>query len=294
MSVSVRSAECGSAEILVGDDCRRSGRRRRASSPSAPVRDAHQLAEVVRRPLHHLAVHPRADGYDRRAVRSVIASRIPGTARIGPIEITGFEGPITISVRLLDRREHLGRGPARSTPSSSTPSGFSPRCRIMNSWNGSQRPPAFTARAHGLVAHRQHRRVRGRARVHHRGVRVGEAGARREQLGAHPAQRQVAVAQPEPRRPPRRASMTSQVSPAMPQPRSSMTPASQYAIRSGSGETCTPWISTSSPVLAITRSSSGHRRACRAASLAPPVPPARSGYHSSSGRPVSLMPAWVL
>ena len=25
------------------------------------------------------------------------ASRIPGTARIGPIEITGFEGPITIA-----------------------------------------------------------------------------------------------------------------------------------------------------------------------------------------------------
>ncbi len=43
------------------------------------------------------------------ASAAAIASRIPGTARIGPIEITGFEGPMTIVRRGGDRREDLGR-----------------------------------------------------------------------------------------------------------------------------------------------------------------------------------------
>ena len=35
---------------------------------------------------------------------------MPGTARIGPIEITGFDGPITIRSAFGERGEHLGRG----------------------------------------------------------------------------------------------------------------------------------------------------------------------------------------
>src|SRR6476660_6823424 len=47
-------------------------------------------------------------------------------------------------------------------------------------------------------------------------------------------------------------------------------------MRSGSGETCTPRISMSSPVLAITDSSAPASSWNPTASLAPPVPPASS------------------
>ncbi len=43
------------------------------------------------------------------AGESAIASRMPGTARIGPIEITGLEGPITIRSDLRKRCEDFGR-----------------------------------------------------------------------------------------------------------------------------------------------------------------------------------------
>ena len=34
---------------------------------------------------------------------------MPGTARIGPIEMTGFDGPMTIARARGDRLEHLAR-----------------------------------------------------------------------------------------------------------------------------------------------------------------------------------------
>ncbi len=36
---------------------------------------------------------------------------MPGTARIGPIEITGFDGQITIVSAVAQRLEHARRGP---------------------------------------------------------------------------------------------------------------------------------------------------------------------------------------
>src|SRR3954468_14034153 len=70
--------------------------------------------------------------------------------------------------------------------------------------------------------------------------------------------------------------MTWKVSPARPQPRSSMRSANQKVTRSGSGATYAPYISTSSPVLAMTTRSSPATSAIPRASFAPPVPPART------------------
>ena len=97
------------------------------------------------------------------------ASRIPGSARIGPIEMTGFDGPITIASASAIAWSTASDGRARSSPRSSTLSiGPSARSRIMNSWNGSVRPRAptqvetgwsligSTLRAH---AHRVHHRL---------------------------------------------------------------------------------------------------------------------------------------
>ena len=73
------------------------------------------------------------------------ASRIPGSERIGPIEITGLDGPITIASASAIAWSTASEGGARSSPRSSTLStGPSPRSRIMNSWNGSLRPRAPT------------------------------------------------------------------------------------------------------------------------------------------------------
>src|SRR4051794_32654769 len=73
------------------------------------------------------------------------ASRIPGTDRIGPIEMTGFDGPTTItSAPAIASRTAVG-GRAASMPRSSTPStGPAAPWTIMNSWNGSQSPADFT------------------------------------------------------------------------------------------------------------------------------------------------------
>jgi hypothetical protein len=62
------------------------------------------------------------------------ASRIPGTPRIGPIEITGLDGPITIARAEAIASSTSGGGAAASMPRSSTPStGPAARSRIMNS-----------------------------------------------------------------------------------------------------------------------------------------------------------------
>ena len=43
------------------------------------------------------------------APEAAIASRMPGTARIGPMLITGLEGPITIASAPAQRLQHLRR-----------------------------------------------------------------------------------------------------------------------------------------------------------------------------------------
>ena len=50
------------------------------------------------------------------AVRPATASRMPGSARIGPIEITGFDGPITIASASASAASTSGVGRARSMP----------------------------------------------------------------------------------------------------------------------------------------------------------------------------------
>ena len=85
-------------------------RRRRAATPAALRLDAGVLAERLRRALHGAPAHERAHGHHRRR-RRASASRIPGRARIGPIEITGLDGPITIASARGDRLEHLGGRP---------------------------------------------------------------------------------------------------------------------------------------------------------------------------------------
>ena len=62
------------------------------------------------------------------------ASRIPGSASIGPIEITGLDGPITIASAPAIACSTASDGGAWSTPRSSTSSiGPAARSTIMNS-----------------------------------------------------------------------------------------------------------------------------------------------------------------
>ncbi len=65
---------------------------------------------------------------------AAIASRIPGTERIGPIEITGFDGPTTIASAAASASRTSSVGAARSSPRTSTRSiGASDRSTIKNS-----------------------------------------------------------------------------------------------------------------------------------------------------------------
>ena len=55
-----------------------------------------------------------------RSRRATSASRMPGTARIGPIEITGFDGQITIVSAVRSASSTPGAGRAASAPSKRT------------------------------------------------------------------------------------------------------------------------------------------------------------------------------
>ena len=114
--------------------------------------------------------------------------------------MTGFDGPITIARAAGDRLEHLGRRARRpSRRRTPRPRPAPPRApRIMNSW---KRPPARRAphpRAHRVVAHRQHARPARRApRPARRCASVSRApSARRRARCRHDGE--VAVAEVEP------------------------------------------------------------------------------------------------
>ena len=214
---------------LVGHDRRRSPRRRRARRRrrSARCRRARRTPPSAPSP----SGRPRTGSRPRPArapPRS--ASRIPGSASIGPIEMTGFDGPITIASASAIACSTASDGGARSRPRSSTASiGPSARSTIMNSWKGSVRPRAPTQVETGCVAHRQHARAHAH-RVHDRLVRLGERCARAQALGSQQAHREVAVAEAEPvRRAPRARARPSpaRCRPCRPQPRSSISSASQ-------------------------------------------------------------------
>ena len=90
-------------------------RPRRASSPA-------QSMKAAVGPLEHFAADDRRDGDDRRRARRAGRSPRPGPSIIGLIEITGFDGPITIA-----RAEEIASSTASlalapSIPSKATPS----------------------------------------------------------------------------------------------------------------------------------------------------------------------------
>ena len=231
---------------------------------------------------------------------AAIASRIPGTARIGPIEITGFEGPTITTSALGERREDLGGRARLGDPVELDP--LDRRLRVVEDQELLQPPPARRGphpRADRLLGHRQHRGVRAQ-RAGDLALGRGQRAALGDEVGAVEAGREVAVGEREPARGAEllSRSWTVNVSSRMPQPRSSsIWPVSQYVHRSGSGQTSRPWASASSPVLAITASSSPTTSWSPAASFAPPVPPARdyvTPNDPSSGKPGIRIPAWVL
>src|SRR5579871_5233628 len=69
----------------------------------------------------------------------LIASAIDFSASIGPIEMTGFDGPITTARAAAIALSASGVGDAAALPVNSTPSTVSfPRCLIKNSCRGPQ------------------------------------------------------------------------------------------------------------------------------------------------------------
>ena len=140
-----------------------------------------------------------ADGDHGRASEAAIASRMPGIARIGPIEITGLEGPIRIASALAGSPARAsGVGVASAMPSSSTPS--TAGLAVLGDQVLLQAAPALRgphAGPHRLLAHRQHRAPapRGRARSGP-GRRCGCRPRRRS--AAVQAGREVAVGELEP------------------------------------------------------------------------------------------------
>src|ERR1700730_16678009 len=115
------------------------------------------------------------------------ASWIPGTARIGAIETSGFDGPITITRAAAIAASTAALGGACSAPRNSTSSTRpAPRSRIMKSWDECHPVP-----------------VRIHVRTHaDRLVQTLERGRRRVPAGEQPralqAPCEVAVAEAEP------------------------------------------------------------------------------------------------
>ena len=126
------------------------------------------------------------------------ASARPGTARIGRIEITGFDGPTTIARAAAIASSAAAGGLAASTPSYSTPStGPAPRSRIMNSWKSTHRPRARTRVRTGASAIGSTRAPTPSARAE-LGQRLGQRRALAQPLGPAQPDREIAVAEVEP------------------------------------------------------------------------------------------------
>src|SRR3954471_4127954 len=223
---------------------------------------------------------PRTSGETATTGAGVLASAsaIPDTARIGPIEMTGFDGPMMIAFAPFSAATAGAVARAAAAPRSSTPStGPCARWRIMNSWKENHSPRAAThVRSASSVGGSTRAGTPSAVRSSSiASVSVAPAASRRARW-RHTARSRSPRLNQTSSPSARSASMTANVSPARPQPRASMRSASQNVTRSGSGETCAPWISTSSPVLATTTSSSPTTSSIPRASLAPPVPPART------------------
>ena len=154
---------------------------------------------------------------------------MPGSPRIGPIEITGLDGPISTSSALASAASTAGLGGAASIPRSSTPStGGSARSTIMYSWNGSARPAAVIHVVTGSsligstgVSTPIAVTTAACASVSGSPARSRAVRSRHMARSRSPSWNQVSTPAP------RSASITADVSPRRPQPRSSISPASQ-------------------------------------------------------------------
>ena len=99
---------------------RRSRRSRAAGRPTRGTPRSAPSATGRRR----AARPPRPAGHDARS-----ASRIPGTARIGPIEMTGFDGPMTTARARASASSTCGVGAASARRGTRRPRSARPRAR---------------------------------------------------------------------------------------------------------------------------------------------------------------------
>ena len=189
-------------------------------------------------PFEHRAAHERRDRHHRRR-RGSQASAIPPTARIGPIEMTGFDGPITTVLADAIASSASGVGIAGPAPSTSTPStGPAAPWRIMKSWKPNHSPRArMWVRTGSSVGGSTRAGTPSDSRSSS-SVSVSRAPsasrrARRRQTARSWSPRLNQTSSPSSRS----ASITANVSPLIPQPRGSMRSDSQKRTRSGSGET---------------------------------------------------------
>ena len=132
------------------------------------------------------------------AAAPVSASRMPGTARIGAIEASGLDGPITIARAPAIAASTCSLGSrllgAAELQALDRPGGAVADHELLK---GAPALDAADPRAHGVVAHRQHARAHADAPVQSLKRRAG-GGSLGEHARALHAPRQVAVAEVEP------------------------------------------------------------------------------------------------
>ena len=155
----------------------------------------------MKRSVGPLSTAPRTSGETATTGASVArsASAIPPTARIGPIEITGFDGPIRTARARRDRVEHLRRR-RRRAGAEHLDALDRPRAPLADHelLEAEPAPRARTCVRTGGVGRRQHARRARRAPARApSSVSVSRAPSA-EPSRALEADREVAVAEVEP------------------------------------------------------------------------------------------------
>ena len=192
---------------------------------------------------------------------------------------------MTIAVGRLERRLDLGRRPASSTPSNRTSRTSGSWWRWTKySWNSSQPSSVRTSVRTGCVGHRQDR-GRDAERPLEVAARRRSAASPRAQPGRpHDVRREVAVAEPEPRLlavAARASRPRSNVSPSMPQPHSRLSMPGERVhdrVVVGHDEQAVA-LEVVAGVDDDRQLARRRRPGARAASFAPPTPPARRRRH---------------
>ena len=246
-----------------------------------------------------LTTAPPTTGRDARRpapARARSAARMPGTARIGPIEITGFDGPIDdrAARRRSPRAPRAAAAPPRRPRTRRPSTGPAPRSRIMNSWKSPQRPRASTRVRTGASPIGSTRAADAERAP--RARRAPRSAARPRRSRSRPAQpdREVAVAEVEPHvdaelaQPVHHVERVAAQAPAalvdaVGEPERDEVGVGRDVARRRSRRRRRCWRRR--------RGRRPRRRACPRASFAPPVPPART---TTGARPISspviLMP----